>query len=211
LQTAGREKVNRSSLPKKLFEGRTCFRSSPKNHALYRLRDFRVVFQSSLQSIQYSVTGKKRNRNKWVSSILCGYHGRNVSVSSKIQVDILPLEISSEIELPGIHGVRRNRKFSLGDDPVTVRKRVAGTFSRDLKSDGAIVDAGHERNKSLDGAELIDFWFAQDQQSDGVFIRVKKFLVATPVSGIGSHLVSMPKSEKRKRQETGEQRGGDLP
>src|ERR1700691_3379792 len=57
LQTAGREKVNRSGFAKKLLEGRTCFRSGPKDHALYRLCDFGVVFQSRLQSIEDSVAG----------------------------------------------------------------------------------------------------------------------------------------------------------
>jgi hypothetical protein len=164
-----------------------------------------------LQSIEYSVAERKRDRNKWVSNILCGYHRRNVSVSSKIQVDVLPLEISSEIELSGIHWARRNRKFSLPDDLVTVRKRVAGTFCRDLKADGAIVDAANEPDKSLDGAELIGFWFTQDQESDGVFSRIKRFLAATLVTGIGCHLVSMPESENKKRQETSQQSGADLP
>jgi hypothetical protein len=132
-------------------------------------------------------------------------------VSSKIQVDILTLEISSKIELSGIHWVSRNRKFSLRNDLITVRKGITGTFRGDLKADGAIVDAANEPDKSLDGAELIDFWFTQDQESDGMFTPIKRFLAATLVTGIGRHLVSMPESENEKRQETSQQSGADLP
>ena len=203
--------MNRSGVPEKPFERRACLRSGPKDHALDRLRDLRVVFQSRLQSLQDSVADRKRNRNERISRILSGNDRREVSMGSKIQVNILALEVSTEIELSGIHGMVRNREFSLCDDPVAVGKRFTRAFCRHLKADGAIVDAADEGNKSLDGAELIQFWFVQDQESDGVFLRIERSLTAAPVTGIGCHLVPVPEREHEKGQETSGPRGADLP
>ena len=86
--------MNRSGVPEKFFERRACFCSGAKDHSLDRLRDFHVVFQSLLQSLQDSVAGRERDRNERVSLILCGHHRRDIAVGPKIQVNILALEIS---------------------------------------------------------------------------------------------------------------------
>ena len=203
--------MNRSGVPEKPFERRACLRSGPKDHALDRLRDLRVVFQSRLQSLQDSVADRKRNRNERISRILSGNDRREVSMGSKIQVNILALEIFPEIKLSRIHWMGWNGKFSLGDDLVAVRKRFTGALGGNSKADESMVDAADERNKSLAGTQLIELWFTQNRERDGVLIPIKRYLAAALVTGVGGHLVPVPECENKERQETGRQCGADLP
>src|ERR1700676_1169116 len=105
--------MNRSSLLEKPFQSRVRFRSGAKDHSLDRLCDFDVVFQTRLQSLEHPVAGRKSEGNEWVGLISCGHHGWDIAMGSKIQVNILALEISPEIKLSRIHWMGWNGKFSL--------------------------------------------------------------------------------------------------
>ena len=103
LQPAGREQMNCSSLLEKPFQRRACFRSGAEDHSLDRLRDFHVVFQTRLQSLQDPVASSENKGNKRVALILCNHYGRDIAMGSKIQVYVLAPEIFPEIELSRIH------------------------------------------------------------------------------------------------------------
>ena len=80
-----------------------------------------------------------------------------------------------------------------------------------MKADESAVDAADEPNKSLDGTQLIESWFAQYLKRDGMLIRIKRDLAAPLVARIGCHLVPMPERKNEERQETSGQGGADLP
>jgi hypothetical protein len=141
---------------------------------------------------------------------LCGHHRRDIAMSPKVQVDILPLEISPEIKLSGIQRMGWNVEFSLRDDSVAVRKRFTGAFGRHLKAGRSIVDTANECNESLSGTQLIEFWLAQYYEGDGVLVGIKWVLATALVSGIGCHLVPVPDRKDEKRQETPKKCGADL-
>src|ERR1700724_768178 len=130
-----------SSFLEKSFQGRACFRSGAEDHPLDRLCDFHVVFQTRLQSLQDSVASVEGKGNEWIALIMCGHHGRDIAMGSKIQVYILALEISPEIKLSRIHWLGWNGKLSLGNQLVAIQKRFTGAFGGNLKADESIVDA----------------------------------------------------------------------
>ena len=153
------------------------------------------------------MAGRERGRDEWVSLILCSHHRREIAQGPKVEVDILPLKISSEIELSGIQRMGRNVEFSLSDDSIAVGKRFTGAFCGNLKAERLIVDAADQGNKSLNGTKLIGFWLAQYQESDGMFVCIKRLLTAALVTGIGRHLISVPEGKDKERQETDRPRG----
>jgi hypothetical protein len=203
--------MNRSRLLKKPFQSRARFRSGAEDHSLDRLCDFDVVFQTRLQSLQDPVPGSESEGNEWVGLISCDHHGREIAMGSKIQVNILALEISPEIKLSRIHRMGWNGKSSLADDLVAIRKRFTSAFGGNLKADESMVDAADERNKSLAGTQLIELWFAQNGERDGVLIPIERYLAAALVTGVGCYLVPVPECENKEHQETGRQCGADLP
>jgi len=80
-----------------------------------------------------------------------------------------------------------------------------------LGPDESAVDAADEPNKSLDGTQLNESWFAQYLKRDGMLIRIKRYSAAALVARIGCDLVPMPECKNEERQEASGQCGADLP
>src|ERR1700737_3938576 len=107
LQTAGREKVDRTGILEQFLQLWTCFRPRAKHHSLNRLRHLRVVLQPLLQNVREPVPHGERNCHKWICFIVGRDLSRKSAKSTKAQVNILPRQIRAVIKFTWIHRSRR--------------------------------------------------------------------------------------------------------
>lgn len=155
------------------------------------------------------MTSRERTGNERVTLVVSDHHGGGIAMGPKVKVNVLALKIPSEIKLSRIQGLVWKVKVSLRDDSIAIRERFAEAIRRNLKVDRSIVEAADQPDKSLNGTEAIDFWLAQDQESDGVLIGIEWFLAAALVTRIRGHVVAMPKSEDKEGQKTSWSCGAD--